>query len=68
LRIGSININGWLIGIDYHFGGYYGKQKTSKRAKRACMKLSEDYKLNPYCLLENENHAKDLYPCLRYLK
>ena len=39
-----------------------------KASKKACQKWGMNYKESPYCLGLSNNYAKELYPCLKYVK
>ena len=42
--------------------------KGMKASKKACQKFGMNYKENPYCLGLHGNYAKEIYPCLKYVK
>jgi len=42
--------------------------KSMKASKKACQRLGMNYKESPYCLGLNGNYARELYPCLKYVK
>ena len=42
--------------------------RNMKASKKSCQRLGINYKENPYCIGLNNNYAKELYPCLRYIK
>ena len=42
--------------------------KSMKASKKACQKLGMNYKENPYCLGLHGNYAREIYPCLKYVK
>lgn len=43
-------------------------EKGIKSSKRACNKWGINYKENPYCVGIPNNRAKEIYPCLKYVK
>lgn len=42
--------------------------KSMKASKKACQKFGMNYKENPYCLGLHGNYAREIYPCLKYVK